>query len=348
MAEVAHGELSMLVSPASAEHPRQSEASILAFEDGRLLLAYSDFYAGDWRDEGPACIRGRWSPDAGASWSEPFVVQENIGRLNCMSASLLRLPSGRVLLAFGRKDVQPVLMDAMVKYSDDEGRTWSDPRPMTRGERYWGMTNDRLLRTASGRLVYPVYTDDTSCRCCLSDDDGATWRTGGEVAAPDGVRYVEPMVAELPGGGLAMYIRTTMGNMHVALSDDGEAWRMHKDHAPDMCGHPDAGPNAAYAPCMVKRVPGTDDLLLIWNNNRVRTPLTAAVSHDGGETWRHLRNLEEMDGWPPRLTHAYPSLAFLGDDVHVTYWEAEGRGGPEERIGLRYRRLPRVWFYAGE
>jgi hypothetical protein len=339
------GEISTLVCCASVQHPRHSEAAILGFDDGRLLLAYTDFYGANWRDEGPARICGKWSQDEGATWSEPLVLQENIGRLNCMSASLLRLPSGRIMLAFGRKDAQPGLLEAVVRSSDDEGWTWSVPVAITRGERYWCITNDRLVRLSSGRILYPLEADGVGCHCWFSDD-GTDWRMSSQpVQAPPGVEYAEPTVVELPAGGVAMYIRTTAGNIHVALSDDGDRWRMHKSHPPDMCGHPDSGPNAAYSPCMVKRVPGTEDLLLVWNNNRLRTPLTAAVSHDGGESWHHLRNLEEMDGWPPRLTHAYPSVEFLRGNVHLTYWEAHTHPAAERFIHLRYRRLPISWFY---
>ena len=339
------GEISVLVSPATVAHPRQSEASILPMDDGSLLLAWTDFYGGDWHDEGPACILGRRSEDRGGTWSDSFVLQENIGGLNCMSASLLRLASGRILLAFGRKDSAGDLLHAMVRWSDDGAKDWCDPVELTQGDHYWCITNDRLVQLRTGRILYPLCEHEIGAHCWISDD-GGNWRMGkGAVLPPEGVSYTEPTVVELPGGGVAMYIRTTAGNIHIARSKDGDEWTMHKNHPSDMCGHPDAGPNAAYSPCMVKRVPGTDDLLLVWNNNRIRTPLTAAVSHDAGESWQHLRNLEEMDGWPPRLTHAYPSIAFLASDVHLTYWETHGHETAERLVHLRYRRLPLSWFY---
>jgi len=340
-------ELNTIVCEATAQRPRQSEGSILALEDERLLLAWSDYYAGDFRDEGVAQIVGRWSEDEGASWSEPFVLQENIGRLNVMSASLLRLPSGRVLLAFGRKDHESELLHSMVKWSDDEGRSWSEPIQITSGDAYWCHTNDRLVRLASGRILWPVAeARHTGCHCWISDDDGTTWRIGaGAVRPPEGLVYQEPTVVEMPNGKIAMFLRGNAGNIHIALSDDGDGWRIWKSHPPDMCGHPDAGPNAAQSPCMVKRVPGTDDLLLVWNNNRVRTPLTAAISSDCAESWRHFRDLEEMDGWPPRLTHAYPSVEFLGGNVHLTYWETRADDEAGRLFDLRYRRLPIEWFY---
>jgi len=349
----ASGEINTLLCPAGGDHVRQTEASIVPLEGGRLLLAWTDFYGAEWRDEGPARLCGKWSDDQGESWSEPFVLQENTAGLNCMSASLLALESGRLLLAFGRKD-STTLLHAMVRHSDDAGRTWTEPRQITHGDAYWCITNDRLIQLASGRILYPLAEERRAgCHCWISDDEGLSWRrgTGGArpphcVAYPDGVAYEEPTVVELPDGCAAMFLRTSAGNIHMFRSaDGGDAWQPWKTHPSDMCGHADAGPNAARSPCMVKRVPGTGDLLLIWNNNRVRTPLTAALSSDGGESWHSLRNLEAMDGWPPRLTHAYPSLAFLGDNAHITYWETYSAPRAGRLFHLRYRRLPIAWFY---
>ena len=341
-------EINTYLSRATEERPRQTEASMLAFPDGRLLIAYSDFYGGVNLDEAPAQIVGCWSKDEGTTWGEPFVLQENIGKLNCMSASMLQLPTGRILLAFGRKDAQPTLLHAMVKYSDDEGKTWSAPKDITRGDRYWCITNDRLVRLSSGRILYPLESGlESECSAWYSDDDGGSWKMStGNITAAKPLYYAEPTVVELKDGRVAMYIRTTGGNIHIALSEDrGENWRMYKGEKPDMAGRPDTGPNASYSPCMVKRVPSTGDLLLVWNNNRVRTPLTAAISSDDGETWRHFRNLEEMDGWPPKLTHTYPSVTFFQGNVHLTYWEAQKFSQTKFLMHLKYRRLPIGWFY---
>jgi hypothetical protein len=347
-------EINNLLCPGTAAEPRHSENSILPFADGRLLLGYSRFDGGNWRDQGPAHIAGRWSHDEGASWSKPFVLQENIGKLNTMSPSLLRLKSGRVLMVFSRRDGQPGVpggpdvTQALAKWSDDDCRTSSEPIALMAADQYWDAANDRLVQLASGRVLWPAKSGGPHCVCFRSDDDGASWQISARnVAEPQGLEYAEPIVIELRDHSLLMYIRNKSGNLHVAGSNDGgDTWTMRKCAPPDMAGRPDTGPNAAHAPCQVKHVPGGDDLLLVWNNNRTRTPLTAAISSDQGETWHHFRNLEEMDGWPPRLTHCYPSVAFLNGNVHLTYWEAQKRPMPGEHfISLRYRRLPIAWFY---
>lgn len=343
-------EISAVLCPASVQHPRQSEASILPFDDGRLLLAWTDYYAGKPKDGHPARIMGKWSRDEGESWSPPFVLQENIGKLNVMSASLLRLPSGRVLFAFHKKDSQgkesPADLQAMMRWSDDECRTWSAPAPITKGQAYWCGTNDRLLRLSTGRLLWPVKrmlsSEPDALMTWISDDEGETWRQGaGLLLQQENKLFEEPALVELADGSVAMFIRTEIKAnryqfIHVARSTDGgDTWKMHSD----------GGPGATFSPCIAKRLPGSTDLMLIWNNHMMRTSLTAAISRDNGDTWKNLRLLEEEEDWPLSRSHTYPSLAFLKGNAHITYWESHKHPATANMFHLIYRRLPVAWFY---
>ena len=92
-----------------------------------------------------------------------------------------------------------------------------------------------------------------------------------------------------------------------------------------------------------RRIPSTGDLLAIWNNNLGkdrpgnvgRTPLTAAISKDEGETWEQLRNIEERpgDAW------AYPAVTWVDDRALVTYFNYSGGHSLQLKI------LPASWFY---
>ena len=346
-------EISTVLCPASVEHCRQTEASIVPLESGRLFLAWTDFYGGNWHDDGAARIMGMRSENEGETWSKPVLVQRNIGSLNVMGASLLRLPSGRTLLAFMRKDVEissfatrapasdPAkdggALDIMTQYSDDDCETWSEPTQTTTGGAYWETVNDRFLRLRTGRIMLPVREAKTGCHVWLSDDEGMMWRRGtGAIKTPEGTRYAEPAVVELRDGTAAMFIRTDTGNIHIAHSGDrGDTWTLHTDW----------GPCSPYAPCIVRRLPESDDILLIWNNHGVRSNLTAAISPDGGETWGHHRILEEQEDWPISRSHAYPRLTFQNGNAHLTYWETHQHPEAERLFHLVYRRLPIAWFY---
>lgn len=96
----ADGVFETILAPASSSSIRKTEAAIVALKDGRLLLAYTDFYTVSPRDDGPARIRGRHSSDLGRTWSAPFTIVENTARVNVMSVSLLRLQSGEIALTY--------------------------------------------------------------------------------------------------------------------------------------------------------------------------------------------------------------------------------------------------------
>ena len=183
--------LCMQVAIATPERARQTEASMI-LQDGRLLLAWTDFYAGNWRDEAPARIVGKWSDDSGSTWSEPILLQDNIGRLNVMSASLIKLRSGRILLSFHRKDEESLACHLMVKSSNDGGLSWTDPIQITDGDNYWCGTNDRLVQLETGRIIVPV--GDARCMTTFfSDDEGEGWkRSTTAVPVPEGNDYAEP------------------------------------------------------------------------------------------------------------------------------------------------------------
>ena len=349
-------EITFVVSRATPAEPRHQAGTIQPLGDGTLLLAYSHFYAGLARDNGAAHIVGRRSHDHGQTWSEPFELQANIGQINCMTPSLLRLPSGRLLLEFMRKDAEhrtggiadptqglPGLLYPMVKHSDDDGETWSEPRQIPAEDDYWCSCHDRLFRSSSGRVLLPMSTR-VGAFCWFSDDEGQTWRMSAQpIMAPEELQgYTEPIVAQMNDGRLKMWLRNKGRRFHVAISDDdGDSWTLHSRW----------GPNARSAPCMVRRIADTGDLLILWNNNQVRTPLTAAISKDEGETWTHIRDLEPMRHWPPKITHSYPSLVFSGGYAHITYYESEIQGDASDAVhagalmSLKYRRLPVSWFY---
>ncbi len=337
-------EISTVVCPASLETCRMVEAAILPFDDGRLYLAYSAGERASFAD-GEIRIMGRWSHDEGESWSKPFLIRECAGKPNVMEPSFLRLLSGRILQAYMRRD--GYLPDGeffgdlypMITCSDDECKTWSEPRRITGGENIYFSTNDRLVSLGMGRIILPVLTAPamTSVRAWLTDDEGMTWRAGaGSIQAADGVTYGYPMAAELADGTVAMFLVNSTSSIHVAHSSDGgDTWTLVSESGPVPCP----------APVMVRRIPDSPDLLLIWDNHTQRTNLTAAVSRDNGQTWTNYRLLEEQEGWPVLRPHAYPSLAFMNGYAHMTWYECHSHPETGSMFDLIYRRLPISWFY---
>ncbi len=122
-----------------------------------------------------------------------------------------------------------------------------------------------------------------------------------------------------------MWLRTSTGKIHASYSRDaGATW---SDPVP-------LSVTAPVAPASIKRIPATGDLLLVWNHSpSERVPLTTAVSSDEGQTWQHVRNLED----DARYTYAYTSINFVGDRALFTYYTNVGKAGRELVLEIQER-----------
>ncbi len=339
--------------PPGPDNPRNSEGDFIQLADGRILFIYTHFTGQSGRDDGAACLMSRQSADGGRTWSEQDqLVVPCEGRLNVMSVSLLRLSNGSIALFYCRKNSLTDLIPFM-RLSRDEGRSWSEAIPcITDQGGYYVLNNDRVIQLASGRLLMPVarhggpetdpHTFHTrgQVMCYRSDDLGRSWKRSDTVLElhqdplnTQGLR--EPAVIELPEGRILMLCRTGMGSQFISHSTDGG--RTWSSAAPAPIPSPDS-------PASIRRIPATDDLLLIWNNNGAdnrRTPFTCALSEDEGRTWQNLKNLEDdPDGW-----YCYTAIEFVGDHLLLGYCagnRAKGSGLARTRI----TRLPIRWLYA--
>lgn len=338
-------DLSILVYPATKEHPRYTEGSIVRLADDSLLYAVTEFVGGG-SDFSNARIIARRSNDGGVTWQPPHVLQESTGELNVMSVTLRRLKpphNDTIAMFYLQKNAYDDLR-VYVRFSRDETKTFGQPIRVTAEPGYHVMNNDRVTQLSTGRLLVPVAsTKDVRkvnhfvSRCWLSDDGGQSWRMGKGFVDLPRRGAMEPEVVEQRDGHVLMIVRTQLG--HIAASDSkdgGDAWSRPE---------PLSSLKAPEAPATLRRIPATGDLLLIWNNTYVpgaghggrRTPLSAAVSDDEGQTWKHVRNLEtDADH-----TYSYPSLIFVKDRAVLSYWD-----GSQGRLSSRFRSLPIGWFYS--
>lgn len=330
-------EFTTLVAPVTKRYPRNTEGSIVELRDGTLLLAWSRFTGGT-SDHSTGEIAAMKSTNGGRTWGRPYVLQPNIGRQNVMSASLLRLRSGKIALYFLIKNSNSDL-HLWQRISSDEAKTWSRLEKVTLDAGYNIVNNDRVVQLKSGRLIAPVsYTPDIGkpeplvSFVVYSDDEGRSWkRSSPDLEAP--VRgAMEPGVAELADGRLLMIIRTSTGYIYRSWSGDkGATWS--KAEQTDIV--------SPESPATLKVLPNGRDLLLVWNNNPEalknyrarRNPLTLAVSRDNGITWENVRDIEDS----PISSYAYTSVLYVGDRAILTYYDTENWG---KGLALRLRSIP--------
>ncbi len=321
--------------PWSAAHPRHDHQLIFSLSPGRLLLIWSEYYAdrpsavdrqasdaqGGVSDEFPCRLSGKISDDRGRSWSDRFTIQDNLWGRNVKHPNLIRLHNGDLALTFTawESDEQ---RNVFLKRSTDEGETWSAPVQIS--EPGWYCTNnDHILRLNSGRILLPShggpgfnFVPDNALHSFffISDDECQTWRLSSDTLTAPGRGAHEPSIVELKDGRLLCLLRTTQGCVYRAYSEDGgDHWSTPE---PTALQAPDSPP-------LIKRIPTTGDLLVLWNDvfsnkNWPRTPLTVGISRDEGATWdqKHFKDLDNR----PEHDAAYASALFLEDEVLVAYY----------------------------
>jgi sialidase-1 len=333
-------DISTVVYQATPEHPRYTEGSIVELKDGSLLFAVTEFHGND-SDFAKAHIVGSQSKDGGRTWTASRVLQANTGGMNVMSVTLRRLSDGSIAMFYLQKNSHSELTPYL-RLSDDEAATFGDPIKVSSANGYHVVNNDRVTELSSGRLLMPtastpnVETDNHfQSHCFLSDDGGNTWRDGKGKVDADKRGAMEPEVIELKDGRIMMLVRTQLGFPGKAYSEDGgDTWGPMTS----------LGVQGPEAPVTLRRIPSTGDLLLIWNNTFTagaghggkRTPLTAAISQDEGETWAVVDNLESDSS----RTFSYISLTFVRDRAVMSYWDHNHAG-----YSCRFRSLPVGWFY---
>jgi hypothetical protein len=330
----------LLVIEPSRENPRNSEGDLLVLRDGGIAVVYTRF-SGGGADDSAADLAMRVSPDRGKSWSTDRVLVKNEGKANVMSVSLMRLPSGEVLLFYLRKNGWNDC-NMFVRRSVDELESISEPVRCTVTPGYHVVNNDRVVRLSTGRLVVPAalhpcpdgtvktWTSFGIPRVFYSDDDGRTWHADKTVVEPPPkrkYRLQEPGVLELGDGRIWMWMRTDGGSQFACFSRDGGlSW-----------SEPEPTPLASpVSPASIERVPGTNAILAVWNDHSGRhafpkgrrTPLCVSISRDEGRTWSTSRILEsDPNGW-----YCYTAIEFLDQRVLLAYCAGDNRVGGLNRL----------------
>lgn len=341
------------IAEATEEHPRNDSASIVELENGELFGVWIEMHASEFggNDEAPSSIASMRSFDGGRTWQDRRIeVSPEAGDRSVYNPSLVVLPNGELLffyLKYHRLEWnQPLEASGFIKLSTDGGRTWSKPDRIWDHEPF-GCANDTFTVLSDGRLLkscehVPFWGSYPKCvsssGCFISDDNGKTWAKPTSFACLPLRGAMENHIAETDSGALVMAMRNQLGSVFLSRSTDrGESW-----------SHPQAtGLSSSESMLSLTRIPTTGNLLLIWNNapydhtydhSGKRTPLTVAVSRDGGSTWGNLKSIED----DPLYEFSNIGCSHLsGDRILISYFTSKmadpahpGRLG-RERMSLK-------------
>ena len=259
------------------------------------------------------------------------------GCVNGYGPSLYRRSDGSISLFFKRYTHLVWGEKQLNSYyridSFDEGKSWSEERLIWENEQH-GAMNHTIKRISSGATLLPIVrseawggpNDNQVVSVLRSEDDLCTWTESNRIMAP--MRgLMEPCIAEGADGTLHMVMRTQLGSVfHSFSTDDGRTWSKAQTtglRSPESC------------PC-IAAVPGTDALLVVWNNAEYdmswvshygkRTPLTVAISRDGLRTFSDPIDIEA----DPDRAFTNPSITVTKDgEFLMNYWSClytpEGR-----------------------
>jgi len=322
------------VCKADQDFPRHSEATIIELEDSSLLMAWQRFEKSQHGsgDQAPSTIPLMNSSDGGRTWDNFRIVAERRDETstNVYSPNFLRQRNGEILLCYMEYNQliprQPKLATAYMIRSADEGKTFGPPETIWERDRYT-MSNSCIKRLSSGRVVMPVCyaegevwspTEKIHVRVIHSDDDCRSWVFREKNISLPMRGAMEPFIAELADGRLIMVMRNQLGSVFKSYSaDQGENWSLPQTtglSAPESCPY-------------VTNIPGSDKIMVIWNNAEYnmhwsshygkRTPLTAAISADGGVTFTDFWDIETH----PKVAFSNPGITWTRDGVCLlTYW----------------------------
>lgn len=345
-------------APSDETYHRCSEASSVELRDGTVLLAYGR-HAGA-SDNAAGHIWGRTiEADGTPRADDRILVRSPEGGLNAMSPALRRLPDGRLGMLYSFR-VSVKTAERHFVSSKDEGRTWSAPAVVGTGGYVTGC-HDRFTVHSSGRLIAPLHGSENwdyhwpQTSVAYSDDLGATWTRspskiempkllypGGRIVGEGGAN--EPSAAERADGSLLMTLRTSMGTQFRSESfDRGETWSSPRSMEV----------LSPRAPANITRVPGRDELLLVYQHdyelghvmNGQRHTLVAALSSDGGHSWPYAKR--KLLACDPAHSIDYPSVMYKGGEVWITMRCSTGREVLQGRTSTRLMRVPLEWLYEG-
>lgn len=317
-----------------------ADGSLIAFAEARKHTA-EDPGLGDQDID----LVYKRSTDQGATWS-PMVVLEDPGEKWSAAnpATLLDRSNGRLWVFYirGRPqrsawNSQPGTDDMrnLARWSDDHGRTWSEPMDLTAVARDMNDATWRVswpgpggaIQTSKGRFVVALGKFPYESLAIYSDDHGKTWQRGQKVPGPD-VRN-ECQVVELNDGRILIDMRQeSEGPRWIAESKDGGAtW-----------GTPRPGVVATPVACAIERYTpaGAARSRLLWTGPKGpgRKELVVRTSTDDGVTFPQMKTISAD-------LAAYSEITVLKDNSVGVIWE---RGTTQNYQFITFTRVNQEWL----
>lgn len=285
-------------------------STIVQLRSGKLLAAC---FGGT--EEGEPDVAIWLSELQGKKWMAPKEMAN--GKINdserypCWNPVLFQSASGKLFL-FYKAGPNPREWWGMVRISNDDGKSWSQPEHLPEG--ILGPIKNKPFQLKDGTILSPSSTeteDKWSVHVERSTDDGKTW---DKIIVDSASRFnvIQPTIVQYKDGKLQMLCRSKEGRVIQAWSEDkGRSWSALSE---TELVNPNAGTDVVtlssglqliiYNPAL----PGKE-----WSDGRA--DLCGAVSADG-QHWEKVFELENHD----KGEYSYPAVINTKEgSVHITY-----------------------------
>lgn len=281
---------------------------------------------------------------AGAEEWEPASEFFNAPDRNVTGSALFHDPDDGRLYHFNglETDSHWANLALVMRTSDDDGRTWSDPRFVDPNHRFRNQVIAGTIKTEDGSLVQPcdaTHWGSGGTAIHVSPDEGTTWRDPGrdrppvqveEGATGGSIAGIHAGVVELDDGRLMALGRGDEigGRMTRSVSDDrGESWTYTESPFPAVNGGQRIvltrlreGPLLYVGFTDTKGTredPRGMELVAPDGEQRRCYGMFAALSFDEGETWP-VRRLLAPDTGEERDHEDWP-WEYMADATHAEF-----------------------------
>lgn len=307
--------------PETDTGPYKHPSCVTQLANGDLYLAY---YGGGGEYAQSTRVFGSRLAAGSQEWTEPQIIASNPFK-SLGNPVVWQAPDGLVWLFYVTRFGETWSTSRIKgKISRDGAQTWSDSFLVHLKE--GTMVRNQPIVLSDGDYLLPIYHEtghdteqtgsDTTSRMLRHTPGETHWRETGIIRSPKG--NLQAGVVEVSPGNLLAFCRragdyepTDDGWTVTATSKDGgQTWTEGKD-----ASFPN--PNAAID---FKKL-ANGHLMLIYNDHMYeRSPLTVAISTDGGKTFPHRRDIVDGKG-----SYSYPT-AVQGKDgkIHLIY-TSDGR-----------------------
>lgn len=271
-------------------------------------------------------------PAAQNGAGDPAILYDPVTHRAWVVAAWCHGMGNRMAWHSSKSGMEPHVTGQLVMaYSDDDGKTWSEPINVTRQVKRpeWNFLLQgpgRGIAMKNGTIVFAAqYIDaERMPHACIlySDDHGRSWRLH------EGARSntTEAQVAELPSGDLMLNMRDNRGGSRAVsvTSDMGRTWTEH----------PSSRKALREPVCMASliSVAADDNIsgrdILLFSNpdcDNARRNITVKISFDGGATWPEENKvlLDAGDGWGysclTMIDNRTVGILYESSQAHMTF-----------------------------